>query len=203
MKIKAANILLIFLIVLQVPAVDLLGRVVVSGYVRDAASGEELIGANVAIMETGSGSITNSYGYYSISLTPGFYTLVCSYVGYETQQVPVQLGKDMQLNIELLELSLELEEVTVSAEAGNANITRVETGSTQLSIQVIEKKRVIPYGRIFCKSQKNIRIGSSARHKERYFLSDRALQSQPAGDGSNAPCGFKLIFVPILHPDIQ
>ena len=54
----------------------------VSGYVRDAATGEELIGANVAILETGSGTITNAYGYYSLSLPPGFYTLVCSYVGY-------------------------------------------------------------------------------------------------------------------------
>ncbi len=45
MKIKAVNILLMFLVVLQLPALDLMGKVVVSGYVRDAASGEELIDA--------------------------------------------------------------------------------------------------------------------------------------------------------------
>lgn len=139
MKLKALYTILAVLLVLQIPSRELMAKVVVSGYVRDAASGEELIGANVAIMETGSGSISNAYGYYSISLNRGFYTLVCSYVGYETKQIPIQLGEDMELNIDLLELSLELEEVTVSAEAGNANVTRVETGSTQLSIQSIRK----------------------------------------------------------------
>jgi len=60
------------------------GKVVVSGYVRDASTGEELIGANVAVLETGAGSITNEYGFYSLSLPSGFYTLVFSYVGYVT-----------------------------------------------------------------------------------------------------------------------
>lgn len=139
MKINLPHIGLLLLLFVTLPAQDLLAREVVSGYVRDAASGEELIGANVAILETGSGSITNSYGFYSISLTRGFYTLVCSYVGYETKRIPFQLGEDIELNIDLQELSLEIEEVTVSAEAGNANVTRVETGSTQLSIQSIRK----------------------------------------------------------------
>ncbi|HKK61933.1 MAG TPA: carboxypeptidase-like regulatory domain-containing protein, partial [Bacteroidales bacterium] len=46
-------------------------RFTISGYVRDASTGEELIGANIAIEETGSGTITNQYGYYSLSLKPG------------------------------------------------------------------------------------------------------------------------------------
>ena len=130
---------LLLLFILQLSALQAFGKAVINGHVRDAASGEELIGANVAVLETGSGTITNAYGYYSISLVQGFYTLVCSYVGYETQQIPIRLGEDMEMNFEMRESSLELEEVTVSAEAGNANITRVETGSTQLSIQSIRK----------------------------------------------------------------
>jgi len=115
------------------------GKVSVNGYIRDAASGEELIGANVAILENGTGTITNTYGYYSLTLDPGFYTLVYSYVGYVTETRPVNLGSDMVLNIELEESYLELEEVTITAEARNANITRVETGSTQLPIKSIKK----------------------------------------------------------------
>ncbi len=139
MKIKLANIGILILLFVHLSPLEAFGKFVISGYARDAASGEELIGANVAILESGSGTITNTYGYYSISLNPGFYTIVCSYVGYETQQIPIQLGEDLELNFELLESTLEIEEVTISAEAGNANVTRVETGSTQLSIQSIRK----------------------------------------------------------------
>jgi len=114
-------------------------KVIISGYVRDAATGEELIGANVAILERGTGTNTNTYGYYALSLEPGFYTLVFSYIGYVTETRPIQLGADLSLDIELNESLQELEEVTVRAEAGNANITRLETGSTQLPIQSIRK----------------------------------------------------------------
>jgi hypothetical protein len=102
-------------------------KVTISGHVRDAASGEELIAANVAILESGKGTMTNTYGYYALSLDPGFYTLVISYVGYITETRPIQLDEDLSIDIELAESLLELEEVTVTAEAGNANITRLET----------------------------------------------------------------------------
>jgi hypothetical protein len=60
-------------------------------------------------------------------------------VGYVTETRPVQLGTDLVLDIELNESLQQLQEVTVTAEASNANITRLETGSTQLPIQSIRK----------------------------------------------------------------
>ena len=139
MKSKVAHTLLGLCIVLSFTTIEISGRVVVSGYVRDAMTGEELIGANVAILETGSGTVSNAYGFYSLSLDQGFYTLVCSYVGYNTKTVSLRLGSDTVLNFELVESFLELEEVTITSEAGNANITRIETGSTKLPIQSIRK----------------------------------------------------------------
>ncbi|MCK4751147.1 MAG: TonB-dependent receptor, partial [Bacteroidales bacterium] len=139
MKIKVARMCLLIIFSMLLPAVEVYGKVVVSGYVRDAATGEELIGANVAILETGSGTVTNTYGYYSLSLDPGFYTLVYSYVGYVSEKHSLRLGEDLELNVELAESMQELEEVTVTAEAGNANITRIETGSAPLPIQSIRK----------------------------------------------------------------
>jgi hypothetical protein len=122
-----------------VSAIQLNGKVNVSGYITDASTGEALIGVNVAILETGAGTITNTYGFYSLTLDPGFYTLIFSYVGYVTETRPIRLGEDMTINVELPESLQELEEVTVVAEAANANITRVETGSTQLPIQSIRR----------------------------------------------------------------
>ena len=114
-------------------------RVNLSGYVFDAATGEALIGVNVVIPETGAGTITNNYGFYSLSLDPGLYTVLFSYVGYVTESRSVTLDHDLTLRMELRESLQELEEVTIVAEAGNSNITRVETGSTQLPIQSIRK----------------------------------------------------------------
>ena len=136
MKPLAAIVLLLLLIF---PSVLFAQKVVVGGHVRDAASGEVLIGANVAILETGAGTVTNTYGYYALRLDPGFYTLVYSYMGYDTQRQAIRLGEDMEINISLQEGAKELQEVTVTAEAGNVNITRVETGSAQLPIQSIRK----------------------------------------------------------------
>jgi hypothetical protein len=139
MRARLSRLFLIIIILAAASAFEAAGKMVINGHVRDAATGEELIGANVAILESGSGTITNAYGYYSLSIDPGFYTLIYSYIGYQTQRIPVRLGEDTELNVELQESMLELEEVTISAEAGNDNITRVETGSTKLAIQSIRK----------------------------------------------------------------
>jgi hypothetical protein len=68
----------------------------VSGYVKDAASGEALIGANVFVKETMRGSATNVYGYYVLNLEPGTYTLAMSYIGYEdwTRTIEVNAGPE-------------------------------------------------------------------------------------------------------------
>ena len=128
-----------FLLIVLCTSFNSHAKVIVSGYVRDASSGEALLGASVAILETGAGTITNTYGYYALNLDPGFYTVIFRYVGYETQTRPIQLNEDLSIDIDLQEFAQQLEEVTVTAEAGNANITRLETGSTQLPIQSIRK----------------------------------------------------------------
>jgi len=115
------------------------GKATVSGYVRDAASGEALIAANVIIEELGTGTSTNEYGFYALSLEPGKYTLIFSYVGYATIRKSILLSNEMVLDMELEELLQELEEVTISSQRNNSNITELETGSTRLNIQSIRK----------------------------------------------------------------
>ncbi len=115
------------------------GKYTVSGHVRDAATGEALIAANVIIQELGTGTSTNEYGFYALSIEPGFYTLIFSYVGYLTVRKAIVLEDDLEIEMELEELLLELEEVSISSQRSNANITRLETGSTSLPIQSIRK----------------------------------------------------------------
>ncbi len=124
---------------LLIPDVNAQKRITLSGYVRDAESGEELIGANIAVLETGSGTITNQYGFYSLSLSPGFYSIVYSYVGYNSVSKPLRFNEDIELNVELTPSANELEEVTVTAEASNSNITSLETGTAKLRISTIRR----------------------------------------------------------------
>jgi len=129
----------LFFLFISFISLNSFGRETISGYVRDSATGEALIAANVIIEELGTGTSTNVYGYYALSLEPGVYNLIFSYVGYATVTRTITLQKGMVLNIELSESLLELEEVTISSTRNNANITRLETGSSSLSIQSIRK----------------------------------------------------------------
>src|SRR5689334_1818100 len=88
----------------------------ISGYVKEASTGENLLGTNVYVKETLQGTTTNTYGFYSMTLPKGHYTLVVSFIGYVDQQFPIQLDKDLRQNISLDNTPIETKEVTVSAE---------------------------------------------------------------------------------------
>ncbi|KXK28830.1 MAG: TonB-dependent receptor plug [Bacteroidetes bacterium OLB12] len=61
-------------------------RATVSGYLKDAANGEALIGATIYVKSLSTGATTNVYGFYSLTLEPGNYEVSFSYIGYGTQQ---------------------------------------------------------------------------------------------------------------------
>ena len=118
---------------------ELQGRHSISGYVNDASNGEELIGATVYVKELGVGVATNQYGYYSIALMPGNYTLTYSFVGYYTAERAVSLMSNTVLNVELRERTTELEEVVVTSSSPNANVSRVEMSVSRLDSRSIQR----------------------------------------------------------------
>ncbi|MDR0431101.1 MAG: TonB-dependent receptor [Tannerellaceae bacterium] len=110
----------------------------ISGYVRDANSGEDLIGAEVVLSGTRTGTVSNAYGFYSLSLPPGKYTLVFSYMGYLRKEIPVELSPDVKINVDLEINARELSEVVVAATSKNANITKAEMSVEKLSAKAIK-----------------------------------------------------------------
>lgn len=66
----------------------------VSGYVRDSSNHEVLIGAGISIRSSYSGTMTNGYGFYSISLPKGKYVLTYSYLGYKDKTTEINLNSD-------------------------------------------------------------------------------------------------------------
>lgn len=91
-----------------------------SGYVQDAETGERLIGAGVRVLqenpEQGARAITNEFGFFSLKLEEGEHILQVSYVGYQPQQLPVEVLIDKIIRVRLKSSSL-LQEVLVSANA--------------------------------------------------------------------------------------
>lgn len=111
-----------------------------SGYIRDDETGEELIGASVSISGKGTGTVSNVYGYYSITLPKDTYDLNVQYLGYDLLSVKVFLDKDLTKNFELTESSEKLQEVEVVGERSSTkNIESVEMSVADLSIASIKK----------------------------------------------------------------
>lgn len=73
----------------------------VSGVVSNTQTGEKLLGANVILVGTNLGAATDADGNYSISAPSGTYTLRCSYIGYATQEVEVDLNNNTEVNFDL------------------------------------------------------------------------------------------------------
>lgn len=110
----------------------------ISGTIFDNSSGETLIGANILIEELGTGSVTNAYGFYSITLPAGDYTLRSSYVGFADFTKQISLSENIKLDIELDEEGTKLTDVVITAEKKNKNIESIEMSKEKISIAKIK-----------------------------------------------------------------
>ncbi len=111
----------------------------INGYVKDAANGEAMIGATVLIKELGTGNITNPYGFYSLTIPKGSYTILYSFTGYKTFSKKIELDSNSRVDIELEEEQILLEEVVVTGEAENANVANVEMSVQRLDMKTIQR----------------------------------------------------------------
>ncbi len=111
-----------------------------SGFVKEAGSQELLPGVNVFVPGTTYGVVTNTYGFYSLTI-PASDTLlvVYSYVGYEKAERHLPFTKNTEVNV-LLTSSNQLDEVVVSARRQEDYISRSAQMSTiEVPIQQIKK----------------------------------------------------------------
>lgn len=109
-----------------------------SGYIKDAETGESLIGAAVYVDEIKSGGVTNLYGYYSITMPSGEYHINVSYLGYKSQQHTISLSKNEVFNIEMQPDRQVLEAVEITAEKENQNVTSLDIGVEKIDAKTIK-----------------------------------------------------------------
>lgn len=138
------RLLSVVIILLLSYGIQAVTRYSVSGTITDSSTGESLPGASVAVAELpGTGASTNLYGYYSLSLLPGEYTLIVTYLGFDDFQLKVNLTRNQLIDVKLIPVSRQLDEVVVSAVRRNDNITSDKVGVEQLKIREINKIPVL------------------------------------------------------------
>jgi CarboxypepD_reg-like domain/TonB-dependent Receptor Plug Domain len=116
----------------------------VSGTIRDQSSGETLIGASVAILNHPRSTVqSNSYGFYSLNAAAGKYTIIVSFAGYRNDTLEVSLDKDVVMAVSLSPADAQMQEVVVSANRNNANVTKPLMGVQKLSVSEIKDVPVI------------------------------------------------------------
>jgi len=114
----------------------------VSGFVRDSASYESLINATVVERGSGKGVVSNSFGFYSITLPAGKTVLRSSYVGYQTREIVIDLQKDTLVDIPLSMLGA-LQEVVVRGANPHSDVLSSRMGNIELTPGHISKVPVL------------------------------------------------------------
>jgi hypothetical protein len=114
-----------------------------SGIITDNKNNETLIGATIYIPETKSITYTNEYGFYSITLPNGDYTILISYLGFQTLSEKIALFENKKADFNLSENGETLKEVIITGNRYNNDIRLPEMSINKLSISSIKKMPVV------------------------------------------------------------
>lgn len=116
----------------------------ISGYIVDQGDGETLIGATVMAEQLDAGTIANTYGFYSLTLPAGAYSLKYSYLGYESQVQEVSLQSNQNMDIDLKASTSLLQEVVVTVSDSIQAVDLAHSNITQISnISVLQKPSIL------------------------------------------------------------
>ena len=131
----AGCLIFIFVLLNKANAQIAKNKVSVYGIIKDKVSGEALPYANIVIFSSKQVSISNDYGFYSISTAEGEIAIKCTYVGYETYLNKFRATKDTLLNIFLRPSAKQLEEIVVTDTLEESSL------NSQISIKNIPIKK--------------------------------------------------------------
>ncbi|WP_201747954.1 TonB-dependent receptor [Chitinophaga vietnamensis] len=139
MKTKAIMLLSLLCLLLAGNATYAQQRYTISGYVKDKQNGESLVGITISKPGTGIGTVTNQYGFYSLTLPAGDHELQFSYIGYAPFKTTVNLTSSKTLDVKLEASSSQLNEVTISGNKQERTINTLNTSINKLDIQQMKK----------------------------------------------------------------
>jgi len=137
---KISLLLCLFLCCFSVTAQE---KFTLSGTISDSNSNETLIGVNLFIPELKTGITTNEYGFYSITIPKGSYTIRISYMGYNSLEEKILLEKNTKTNFKLFTSENTLKEVIVTDTKTKTDIRKPEMSVNKLSISAIKRMPVV------------------------------------------------------------
>ncbi len=112
-------------------------RFTLNGYVKDSLSGETIIGATVSVNGQSKGVTSNQYGFYSITLDKGSYSINVSHVSYLGKSIAVDLKDNLAYNFDVVSKSAAIGEVVIYSKRRDGNVKNAQMGKIDLSMSQI------------------------------------------------------------------
>ena len=137
------NILTFLTILIFTSTVLIAQNSTLSGFITDAETGEGLISANVFVTELGTGTTSNEYGFFSVTIPKGKYEVQFSYIGYKKETIDIDLNLSVSMNVELSPESFEINEVVVEGKRADQNVKSTEMGTTEIVPKELQAVPVI------------------------------------------------------------
>jgi len=111
------------------------------GTIKAKGTGEVIIGASVSVTGYSSGTVSNEYGFYSLTLPQNDYAIEISAVGMKSESIKVLLNKDVKLDILLEEEVTDLQEVTVKGSSTGRSLKNPQMSVEKINVHEV---RTIP-----------------------------------------------------------
>ncbi len=138
---KHLNIFLFFILFISLSSAQ---TYTIGGIVKDDANGETLIGANIYVKDiTTARTITNEYGFFSLSLPKGNQTIIAQYMGYSPDTIRINVKGNTQIEFRLKESSTILKDIVILGEQNNLNVSSAISGMQKLDIKELNQLPVL------------------------------------------------------------
>lgn len=118
-------------------------KVTLSGTIKDNRTAETIFGASIFIRELKLGTSSNEYGFYSLTVPAGNYTMVISYSGFKTEDDSISLNENTKKDFLLSEFAKDMETVVVTTSKKRSEIRNTEMSVNRLSVQTIKQMPVV------------------------------------------------------------
>ena len=110
----------------------------VSGYMTDASSGESLISAALLENRSGQGTVTNNYGYYTLTLPAGAVSLLYSYIGYDSREMQFDLHRDTVIHVAFQPAAEVLAGAAVTASRSETGVRGTQMSAIEIPVRQIK-----------------------------------------------------------------
>jgi len=115
------------------------GQTTLTGTLIDVETSEPIIGANVTISDLQIGTVSDIDGNFELAMPVGEHTLVIRYIGFDTYVRDLKIFSDGNVNLSLEKSFVQLDEVTIKADAPDANTEKGQIGVATLDVENIKK----------------------------------------------------------------